>query len=146
MWSKFSYSYARVYKQHDQNSIVSMGKEDQWVYSVAQMLDCALVQLPITYLGVPLGANMRRFSSWQCIIEKIQKRLGSWKTSCISRAGRLVLIKAVLNSLPLYSLSIFKIPRRVVAEIIKIQRRFLWNGRKWKSSYGLREMENITET
>jgi len=81
--------------------LIVIEKKDQWADSAAQMLDCMLVQLPITYLGVPLGANMRRFSLWQCIIEKIQNRLGSWKTGCISRAGRLVLIKAILNSLPL---------------------------------------------
>ena len=42
-----------------------------------------------------------------------------WKTCAI---------KAVLNSLPIYFLSIFKIPKKVAQEVIKIQRRFLWSG------------------
>jgi len=50
-----------------------MGK-DQWAYSAAQMLKFVIVQLPIAYLGVPPGDNMRWFSSWQCIIEKKYER------------------------------------------------------------------------
>jgi len=64
------------------------------------------------------------------VIDKIQHRLNVWKGTCLSRAGRLVSIKAVLNSLPIYYLSIFKLPKKVAQEIIKIQRQFLWSGQK----------------
>ena len=50
------------------------GKEDDWANQLAIQLECKLVQLPITYRGVPLGANMRKTSSWQCVIDKIQNR------------------------------------------------------------------------
>ena len=36
----------------------------------------------------------------------------------------LVLIKAVLNSLPMYYLSIFKIPKTVALKLIRLQRDF----------------------
>ena len=84
----------------------------------------------MTYLGIPLGANMRKIASWQCIIDKIQKRLSSWKSSCLSMADRLVLIKSVLNYLPIYYLSLFSLPKKVANEIIRLQRRFLWTGNK----------------
>ena len=109
----------------------------------AEELQCQLVQLPITYLGVPLGANMKKFSSWQPIIEKIQHRLASWKASCLSRAGKLILIKAVLNNLPVYYLSMFRIPKRVAKEINKIQRNFLWNGKQGGRSSALVRWEIV---
>ena len=84
----------------------------------------------MVYLGIPLGTNMRKVASWQCIVDKIQKKLSSWKSSCLSRAGRLVLIKSVLNCLPIYYLSLFKLPKKVANEIGRIQRQFLWNGNK----------------
>jgi len=34
----------------------------------------------------------------------------------------------VLNSLPVYYLSLFKMPKGVAKEIIKLQRKFLWSG------------------
>ncbi|GFY80587.1 hypothetical protein Acr_01g0003960 [Actinidia rufa] len=42
--------------------------------------------------------------------------------------GRIVLIKVVLLSLPLYYMSIFKMPEGVIKSIESIQSRFLWGG------------------
>ena len=94
------------------------------------MLGCVQIKLPIKYLGIPLGANMRKASSWQSVLDKVQQRLLSWKSCSLSRAGKLVMIKAVLNSLPMYYLSIFKIPKKVANDIVRIQRKFLWSGEK----------------
>jgi len=79
-----------------------MGKDDTWAQNAANQLGCTLVQMPVVYLGVPLGANMQKAFSWQRIIKKIRKRLSSWKSSRLPRAGRVALIKIVLNSLPIY--------------------------------------------
>lgn len=49
-----------------------------------------------------------------------------WKTKLQSRVGRLVLIKLVLNSMHLYFMSLFQVPKNVVKQIIKIQREFFW--------------------
>ena len=114
---------------YSKSDLIVFGKDEEWANGVARQLKCNLVQLPVTYLGVPLG-NMRKMSSWQCVIDKVQSRLNTWKGTCISKAGRVVLIKAVLNNLPLYYLSLFKIPKKVAQAINNIQRRFLWNGQQ----------------
>lgn len=44
----------------------------------------------------------------------------------LSRAGRLTLIKYVLDNLPIYYLGHFKMPKQVVRKIISIQSRFFW--------------------
>ena len=118
-------SFSGLTVNYAKSGIVVIGKDVNWAEMAAAELQCNLVELPITYLGVPLGASMSRFSSWQPIIERIQNRLSSWKASCISRAGKLILIKAVLSSFPVYYLSIFKMSKKVAAEINRIQRRFL---------------------
>ena len=112
------------------SGLIVIGKEADWGQQAANLLECKLVQLPMTYLGIPLGANMRKRASWQCIIDKIHKRLQTWKCSCLSRAGRVVLIKSVLNSLPIYYLSLFRMPKKVAEEIVSLQRKFLWGGNK----------------
>ena len=40
----------------------------------------------------------------------------------------MVLLNAVLSSITLYFLSFFKAPKKVLQEIVKIQRSFLWGG------------------
>jgi len=115
---------------YKKSGLIVIGKEASWAQGMANVIGCLLVELPVRYLGIPLGANMRKAQSWQCIIERVRKKLDSWKSSCLSRAGRVVLIKAVLNSLPLYYMSLFRMPKKVASEINRLQRRFLWSGSK----------------
>jgi len=123
-------AFAGLCVNYRKSIMVVLGKEETWIDSIEEIMGCSRAQLPIQYLGIPLGANMRKASSWQIIIEKVQARLQAWKSSCLSRAGRLVLIKSVLNSLPLYYLSLFKVPKKVANEIVRLQRKFLWCGSK----------------
>jgi len=50
--------------------LIVLDKDESWAAQAATELQCNLEQLPITYLGVPLGANMRKISSWQAILDK----------------------------------------------------------------------------
>ena len=83
---------------------------------------------PFTYLGFPLGDHMTKQSAWKPVMEKIQNRLASWKAKILSRAGRLTLIKSVLNSLPIYYMSMFKMPKAIALKIVRLQRKFFWSG------------------
>ncbi|RVW54227.1 Nuclear cap-binding protein subunit 1 [Vitis vinifera] len=49
-----------------------------------------------------------------------------WKRQYISKGGRLTLVKSMLASLPIYFMSLFRMPRRVRLRLGKIQRDFLW--------------------
>lgn len=61
-------------------------------------------------------------------MDRFKKKLSGWKRRLLSYAGRVTLIKSVLSSLPIYFMSLFKIPECVAKEIDKIQARFLWGG------------------
>ena len=125
-------SFSGLTVNYAKSGLVVIGKEESWATMAVDILKWQLVQLPLIYLVVPLGESMRKSSAWQPVIAKIQHKLASWKASCLSRAGKLVLIRAVLNSLPVYYLSLFKMPRKVANEIIRLQSRFLWNGNDGK--------------
>ena len=40
----------------------------------------------------------------------------------------MTLIKSTLNSIPIYSISFFRILKKVVHKLVTLQRRFLWGG------------------
>ena len=42
--------------------------------------------------------------------------------------GRITLINSVLTALPIYLLSFFRVPKKVVQKLVSIQRNFLWGG------------------
>ncbi|XP_071718293.1 uncharacterized protein [Rutidosis leptorrhynchoides] len=69
---------------------------------MASLFGCKTGSFPMTYLGLPIGANMKKLVNWKPVIEKFEKRLSDWKARTISFGGRLTLVNAVLNSLPLY--------------------------------------------
>lgn len=86
------------------------------------------MNLPLSYLGMPLGGNPKAASFWQPIIEKIDKKFDAWKYSYISKGGRLTLLQAVLSNLPTYYLSLFQAPTVVCKTIERLMRDFLWEG------------------
>jgi len=77
-------------------------------------------------MGLSLGANLKRLSTWKPIIKKIRTRLGMWKGRVLSMAGRVCLLKSVLSSLSLYYMFIFLMPKGVARLITTIHRRILW--------------------
>ncbi|GJX33088.1 putative RNA-directed DNA polymerase, eukaryota, reverse transcriptase zinc-binding domain protein [Tanacetum coccineum] len=92
------------------SNIYGIGVSNDEVSSMTSRTGCAAGSFPFTYLGLPIGSNMNLTSSWNILVERFQKRLSSWKANLLSIGGRLTLIKAVLGSLGIYYLSIFKDP------------------------------------
>ncbi|GKA53823.1 putative RNA-directed DNA polymerase, eukaryota, reverse transcriptase zinc-binding domain protein [Tanacetum coccineum] len=57
------------------------------VEGLANLIGCLAGKMPFTYLGIPIGVNMKNVDSWKVIMEKFKKRLGNWKTKMISCGG-----------------------------------------------------------
>ena len=107
--------------------IIPLGRVDN-VEMLAAELGCGVGSLPTTYLGLPLGAPHRTVGIWDSMEERFRKRLSSWKRQYISKGRRLTLIRSSLSSLPIYFLSLFRMPKIVCSRLEKIQRDFLWGG------------------
>ena len=84
----------------------------------------------MTYLGMPLGASHRSPTVWNPILEKIERKLVSWKKLYLSKGRRLTLLKSTLSSLSTYFLSLFIIPTHMANKIERLQRDFLWGDSK----------------
>ncbi|KAH1114716.1 hypothetical protein J1N35_008094 [Gossypium stocksii] len=106
--------------------IVGFDIEEELLFRMAAICRCKIGKLPFNYLGIPLGADPRKVSSWDAIIDRVERKLSGWKSHSLSWVGRMVLINAVLSSLPIYFLSIFQAPATVINKIDKIRRNFLW--------------------
>ena len=79
------------------------------------MLNCKVGSLPFVYLGLPIGGNVRRLAFWEPLLNRIKSRLSVWNCKHLSLGGRLVLLKSVMSSLPVYTLSFFKAPSCIVS-------------------------------
>ena len=109
------------------SEIIPIGPVDN-VQELADEIGCGIGSLPSYYLGLPLGAKHKALGVWDTVEDKFRKRLSSWKSQYISKGGRLTLIQSTLSSLPIYCLSLFRMPVSIATRLEKIQREFLWSG------------------
>lgn len=65
--------------------------------------------------------------SFNFIVEKVQRRLTSWKRKLLNRASRLCLI-SILTSLLMYNIQVFLFALSVCNKIDRVARNFLWVG------------------
>uniref|UniRef100_A0A2N9EX59 Reverse transcriptase domain-containing protein n=1 Tax=Fagus sylvatica TaxID=28930 RepID=A0A2N9EX59_FAGSY len=54
---------------------------------LAGIMGCKIIQLPMTYLGLPLGANFKSKSIWDPILEKMERKLSGWQRMYLSKGG-----------------------------------------------------------
>lgn len=67
---------------------------------IATMHNSQLDSFPISYLGIPLRPGKLHHDDWQRLLNKIDRRLASWKGNTLSRGGRLMLVNYVLSVMP----------------------------------------------
>ena len=68
------------------------------IEALAGILGCKTHTLPMTYLGLPLGAKYKAKAIWNSILEKLERRLAGWKRLYLSKGGRTTLIKSTLST------------------------------------------------
>ncbi|KAL4346974.1 hypothetical protein GQ457_17G005290 [Hibiscus cannabinus] len=115
---------------------INMDKQkiDYW----ASLVKCQREDFPCQYLGLPLGAKKNSLCLWDPIVDKFKTKLAGWKVKNLSFAGRVTLIKSVLNSLPVYYMFIFPMPAAVNSKISSLVARFLWGSMDNKSIHWIR--------
>jgi hypothetical protein len=94
----------------------------------ASTFRCKVDQFSLLYLGLLLKDSRLHVADWQFLIDKVDKRLQSWKCQLLSLGGRLTLINYVLLVVPLYTLSIYKVSKQVVKKLDSLRNKFLWQG------------------
>jgi hypothetical protein len=114
------------------SNLMGVNVSDHFLRVASAFLNCRIDSIPFKYLGLPVGASPRRASTWDPLINSLKKRLGSWNNKYVSLGGRIVLLNSVLNAIPIFYLSYMKIPVVVWKKILRIQREFLWGGRRGK--------------
>ena len=82
------------------------------------------------YLGVPIFKSKPKSSTWNPLVEKIKNKILGWGAASLNLAGKLVLIKFVLNNYLLYQCSLLLAPSKTIAMIEGLLRSFLWQGGK----------------
>ena len=82
------------------------------------------------YLGLPMVGGKSKVSTFKELQERVTKRVMGWKEKHISKAGKEVLIKMVAQAIPIYSMSLFKIPKTICDGVNSALSKYWW-GQTW---------------
>nr|GEW02189.1 RNA-directed DNA polymerase, eukaryota [Tanacetum cinerariifolium] len=99
------------------SQVLGIGVPSDIVQQGASRIGCDIMKMPFKYLGVMVGDNMSRLSTWSNSIQKIRAKLSKWNVKTLSIGDRLTLLKSVLGDIPLYNMLIFKAPLSVLHEM-----------------------------
>ena len=108
------------------NLFFSSNTPTQTREGIRNFLGVAASQSYDHYLGLPSLVGRAKKKSFSIIKEKIWKKLKGWKEKLLSQAGREILVKAIVQAIPTYTMSCFKLPKGLIKEIEILIRKFWW--------------------
>lgn len=80
------------------------------------------------YLGAPEHFGRRKRDLFTSIVDSIRQRAVSWSTRCLSKSGKLTMLKAVLSAIPTYTMACFEVPVSICKIIQSALIKFWWDG------------------
>lgn len=90
------------------------------------------------YLGNPLFVSQNKTKDFEELWQKVEARLQSWRANLLSQSRRLVLVKSVITSIPIYTMSSCKLPKKWCKDLDQLANSFLWKGNSTsRPSYSL---------
>ena len=75
---------------------------------------------------LPALVGRAKKKSFIYIKKRVWRKLQGWKEKLLSQAGREVLIKLVIQAIPTYTMSCFKLPKRLIKELEILIQKFCW--------------------
>jgi hypothetical protein len=81
---------------------------------------------------------------WSCLLIKIEKKISDWCYKWLSLGGRIIMLKAVLESQSIYWMAVELIPKFIINQIHKMCFNFLWNGNNTTSHIHLCSWEVLS--
>lgn len=79
-----------------------------------------------TYLSLPSLVGRSKQNTFRLLKEKLDNKLFGWKEKLLLQTRKEVLIKAITQAIPTYTLSVFKLPDFLCDDLTEIIRRFWW--------------------
>ena len=77
---------------------------------IMDLLGVAEIKEYEKYLGLPVVVGKNKKASLNYIKERVWAKLQGWKEKLLSQAGREVLLKAVVQAIPTFAMTCFKLP------------------------------------
>lgn len=80
------------------------------------------------YLELPTMVGKSKYNTFRCLKERARvcQKMNNWKNFVLSRVGKEIMIKVVLQAIPSYTMSVFKLSKKLCKEINLMLSKFWW--------------------
>lgn len=85
--------------------------------------------LHVRYLGIPIASGKLRTSDYAILVDNLTEKVNAWPRHTLSYAGKLELIRSVLQGVECFLLSILPLPVNIIDRIYGICRNFFWSSK-----------------
>jgi len=93
---------------------------------IMETLDVHNEALSEKYLGMPTNVGTATNGAFKYLKDRVWKKVQGWMEQTLSSGGKEVLIKAVAQAVPTFSMSCFRLPRGLCQHIDSLLRGFWW--------------------
>jgi hypothetical protein len=69
------------------------------------------------YLGLLALVGRSKMKTFEGIQSRVKNKLDGWKERFLSQAGKEILLKVVVQAIPTYSMSVFKLPKKLCGNL-----------------------------
>ncbi|KAL0416973.1 UNVERIFIED_CONTAM: putative mitochondrial protein [Sesamum latifolium] len=104
---------------------------------LARVLRVQEVQRHEKYLGLPAAVGRSKKVVFQTLIDKVWLKLQSWRCKSLSQAGKVVLLKSVVQAIPVFVMGCFLVPLSTCRVIEGLMADFLWHNKDVKKIHWL---------
>ncbi|KAK2658346.1 hypothetical protein Ddye_004879 [Dipteronia dyeriana] len=122
----YSEALGQVMKFNKSSLCVSKHVPQRCAWNYARIVGVQLVGCHERYLRLPSFVSWNKSELFSSIKDRVWNRLKGWQNKLISTGGKEVLIKAVVQNIPTYSTSLFRLLSNLVNELHWISARFWW--------------------
>jgi len=131
-------SFIKLFTRYAQafGQIVSPNKSTVYSFSIpharletiVDVIGFQVGSLTFTYLGVPIFNGKPKARHFQPIADKVKSKISAWKASLLSIAGKVQLVKSIIQSMLIHTITVYDWHVSLIKDLEKAIRNFIWSG------------------
>ncbi|XP_026409828.1 uncharacterized protein LOC113304923 [Papaver somniferum] len=125
--NSFSSSSGQVLNYQKSSICFSNNISTEAATTITRILNVKKMEPEEKYLGILLFLNKKKRVSFNNLVVNMERRLSKWRGTTHSQAGRGVMVRNVLSTIPLHQMSSFELPEETIKKMDSVHLRFWWN-------------------